>query len=163
MLNEAFSVAIVDDDAMMSQLIEDMIGKKFTNARIAHYRLGEDLLSSGLRPDVAILDYHLDSLKADAMNGLQVLSKLKERHSELPVIFLTAQDKLDIATNTIKYGAYDYIVKNETAFARLENAMTNVLQLHLLQRTNRSQGIMNKIFWVLVATLIGYTIYLRMH
>jgi DNA-binding NarL/FixJ family response regulator len=162
MINEAFSVAVVDDDPMMRQLIADTLARKFPQAHVEHYSIGEDLLASALTPDLAILDYHLDAVKPDALNGLQVLTKLKDRYRDLPVIFLTAQDRLDVATNTIKYGAYDYIVKNETAFARLENAISNIVQLSSLRKTSKSQGLMNKVFWALIFVLLAYILYLRM-
>ncbi|MFN8142804.1 MAG: response regulator [Bacteroidia bacterium] len=71
-------------------------------------------------PIPVVLDYHLDSSDPTAMNGLQVLKKIKEQFPEVPVIFLSGQEKAEIAANTMKYGAYDCVVKNESAFHRLE-------------------------------------------
>jgi len=68
-----------------------------------------------------------------------------------------------VASNTIKYGAYDYIVKNETAFHKLELALSQLANLQTLQKSNGFQKSMNMVFWILVVALVGYVVYLRLH
>lgn len=162
MSSAPFSIAIIDDDPMMSQLLEDLIGRKFPNAHALKYGTGEEALASGFSPDIVILDYQLDSVKPDALNGIQVLKKLKQKNSDLPVVFLSGQDRLEVATNTVKFGAYDYIVKNDTTFAKLENSITNILELRSLRKSSKSQTVWNTVFWVLIAVLFGYIVYLKM-
>ncbi|SRR5581483_9700070 len=158
------SVLIVDDDLAICEMVRDTIEKKFPGSEVAVFNTGEDALARmTAEPDVAVLDYQLDSVKADAMNGIQILSKLKERYPNLPVVFLTGQDRIEVASNTIKYGAYDYIVKNETAFHKLELALTQLANLRTLKKSNGFQKAMNWVFWALALGLIGYVIYLRMH
>ena len=158
------NVAVIDDDPTICEMVRDTIEKKFPGSNIVTYNTGEDALAAiASEPDVAVLDYQLDSVKADAMNGIQILSKLKSRYPNLPVIFLTGQDRIEVASNTIKYGAYDYIVKNETAFHKLELALTQLANLHTLKKSHGFQKGMNSFFWVLVLALIGYLIYLRVH
>jgi DNA-binding NtrC family response regulator len=128
------------------------------------FNTGEDALAGiADEPDIVVLDYQLDTIKPDAMNGIQVLSKLKGRFADLPVIFLTGQDRIEVASNTIKYGAYDYIVKNETAFHKLELAFAQLKNLRTLKKSNGFQKVMNIVFWVLVLGLVGYVVYLRLH
>ncbi len=158
------SVVIIDDDPSMCEMIRDTIEKKIPGATVTVYNTGEDALAAiTSEPDIAVLDYQLDTVKPDAMNGIQVLSKLKARYADLPVIFLTGQDRIEVASNTIKYGAYDYIVKNETAFHKLELAFTQLANLRSLKKSNGFQKAMNLVFWVLALGGIGYLIYLRLH
>ncbi|MFI5202110.1 MAG: response regulator, partial [Candidatus Kapaibacterium sp.] len=106
---DKLTVTVIDDDPAMCEMVRDTIEKTFPGSNIAIFNTGEDALAAiSAEPDVAVLDYQLDSIKADAMNGLQILSKLKERYPNLPVVFLTGQDRIEVASNTIKYGAYDY-------------------------------------------------------
>ncbi len=159
-----FTVVIVDDDPSMCEMIRDTIEKKLPGATVNVYNTGEDALAAiTSEPDIAVLDYQLDTIKPDAMNGIQILSKLKARYANLPVIFLTGQDRIEVASNTIKYGAYDYIVKNETAFHKLELAFTQLANLRTLKKSNGFQKSMNLVFWVLALGLVGYLIYLRFH
>src|SRR5690348_2663400 len=104
---EKLNVLVIDDDLTMCEMVRDTIEKKFPGSSVTTYNTGEDALAAlASEPDIAVLDYQLDSVKPDAMNGLQILSKLKARFPNVPVIFLTGQDRIEVASNTIKYGAY---------------------------------------------------------
>lgn len=163
MHQNSYSVAIIDDDPMMSEMIADLITRKFPGAESTRFSSGEEALASGFDPDVVILDYHLDALRPEAMNGIQVLSKLKERHARAPVVFLSAQDRVEVATNTIKFGAFDYIVKNETAMPRLEKAIGNALEVGTLRATTKSQRLMTRLFWIVILAFAAYILYLRLN
>jgi DNA-binding NtrC family response regulator len=78
------------------------------------------------------------------------------------VLFLSGQDRLEVATNTVKFGAYDYIVKNDTTFAKLENSINNILEVSTLKKTGKTQKMMNNLFWVLISALFAYIVYLRL-
>src|SRR4051812_32504182 len=119
--NRIIHVTLIDDDAQMREMLKDFFTSKFPASVIQTYQTGEDAIAKITAPqDLIVLDYHLDSVDASAMNGLQVLKKLKEKFADVPVIFLSGQEKAEIAANTMKYGAWDYVVKNESAFHRLE-------------------------------------------
>lgn len=57
-------------------------------------------------PDLVILDIGLPD-----MDGLTVLKKLRAKHSELPVMLLTARDSLDDKVRGLDSGADDYLPK----------------------------------------------------
>jgi CheY-like chemotaxis protein len=44
-----------------------------------------------------ILDYHLDGIDKNAMNGIETLDKIKEFNQDIPVVMLSSQDKIDVA------------------------------------------------------------------
>jgi len=158
------SIVIVDDDPTMCMMVRDTIEKKLPGAGVAVFNTGEDALAAiSSEPDIVVLDYQLDTVKADAMNGIQILGKLRARYPDVPVIFLTAQDRIEVASNTIKYGAYDYIVKNETAFHKLELALGQLAKLRSLTKSNGFQKTMNYVFWAIVVGVLGYFVYLRLH
>jgi two-component system OmpR family response regulator len=153
-------ITIIDDDPAMTEMQKDFYEKKFPGSVITDYSSGEAALKGiYLEPDVIVLDYHLDSVTPDAMNGLQVLKKLKEQFPNVPIIFLSSQEKTEIAANTMKYGAYDYIVKNESAFHRLEIILNNISSHAGLRKNLGTQKIFNAILAVLViATIIGFLV-----
>jgi DNA-binding NtrC family response regulator len=84
-----------------------------------------------------VLDFHLSSNKPNAKNGVEILKEVKDRYPDTQVIMLSGQDKIDVAVDSIKYGAYDYVVKGETAFSRMENVLNNVSELHKMKTVNR--------------------------
>jgi DNA-binding NarL/FixJ family response regulator len=77
--------------------------------------------------EIVILDYHLNTKSPNAMNGLDVLKKIKEINSEIIVLMLSVDDKLKIATECIAFGAYEYVVKSETSFIRIQNILKNLI------------------------------------
>ena len=60
------------------------------------------------------------------MNGVQVLKKIKSIDENIQVIMLSSQEKLEVVINSIKYGAYDYIIKNDIAIRKLSQLITRI-------------------------------------
>jgi DNA-binding NtrC family response regulator len=119
---------LVDDDAVFLKSLEiDFIGK--TVFEVHCFQTGEDCLAAmDGKPDIVILDYLLDGLNPMAINGIETLDGIKTIDSEIPVIMLSGQDKIDVAVNCMHHKAYDYVVKSETAFLRLERNIANILK-----------------------------------
>jgi DNA-binding NarL/FixJ family response regulator len=81
-----------------------------------------------LSPAIIILDYHLDGIDKKAMNGINVLDKIKSFNQNIYVVMLSAQDKIEVAVNCMHHGADDYVVKSETAFIRLQKIISFITQ-----------------------------------
>ncbi len=153
--NRPLLIVLIDDDSQMREMLNDFFTGKYRNSEVRTFATGEDALSKiGLEPNLIVLDYHLDSTDPTAMNGLQVLKKLKEKYPVVPVIFLSGQEKAEIAANTMKYGAYDYIVKNESAFHKLEIIFNNILGHVELKKNLGMQKFFNAILLILVIGMI---------
>jgi DNA-binding NarL/FixJ family response regulator len=88
----------------------------------------------GQIPDVIILDYHLNGISKHAINGIQTLDKLKEINENIPVIMLSSQDKIEVAIDCMHHKAYDYVVKSETAFFRLQNILTALFEIQKIAK-----------------------------
>ncbi|MFO7656193.1 MAG: response regulator, partial [Bacteroidales bacterium] len=52
----------------------------------------------------------------------------------IPVIILSSQDKIEVAVNCMKHQAFDYIVKSETAFLRLQRAITTIFHYQKIEK-----------------------------
>jgi len=85
-------------------------------------------------PDVIILDYHLDDIVKTAMNGLETLDQIKALTPNIPVIMLSSQDKIDVAINCMHHLAYDYVVKSETAFMRLQKIIEAIFKVQKMEK-----------------------------
>lgn len=99
------SIVLVDDDRNILTSVSMMLEAE--GYRVTTYNDGEAGLNGilGDAPDLAILD-----VKMPRMDGLEVLTKLREK-SMLPVIFLTSKDdEVDEAIG-LRLGADDYITK----------------------------------------------------
>ncbi len=125
---------LVDDDALFlkSLEIEFLQHSEFI---IETFATGELCLASiSKNPDVIILDYHLDGLVKNAMNGIETLNKVKESKPEIPVILLSSQDKIDVAVRCMHNGATDYVVKSETAFLHLQKIIKTLINLKKIEK-----------------------------
>jgi two-component system, OmpR family, response regulator len=54
------------------------------------------------------------------MNGIETLNEIKTNNADIPVTMLSAQYKIEVAISCMHQKAYDYVVKSETAFTRLQ-------------------------------------------
>jgi two-component system OmpR family response regulator len=126
---------LVDDDAVFlkSLEIEFMEHADFVIETYATGELCIENLSHG--PDVVILDYFLDGIDKNAMNGLATLDKIKAYNQDIPVVMLSSQDKIDVAVNCMHHRAFDYVVKSETAFTRLQKIITTIFSYQKMQKT----------------------------
>jgi DNA-binding NtrC family response regulator len=127
-------VFLVDDDALLlkSMQIEFLQHDEFIVETFATGELCIANLHS--KPDVIVLDYHLDGIDINAMNGIETLDKVKAFNLNIPVIMLSSQDKIDVAVNCMHHKAFDYVVKSETAFMRLQKIITTILQYQKMEK-----------------------------
>ncbi len=127
-------IFLVDDDAffLKSLQIEFLQHADFL---IETFATGE-LCIANLKhnPDVIILDYHLDGIDKNAMNGIDTLDEIKSVNPEIPVVMLSAQDKIDVAVNCMHHLAFDYVVKSETAFMRLQRIIDTIFRYQKFEK-----------------------------
>lgn len=132
------TIFLVDDEPIQNEMLKDYLAERFSY-EIKTFESGESALREiSVRPQIVVLDFHLNSHLPNAQNGVEVLKKIKELSPESQVIMLSGQDKLEVAVESMKYGAYDYVVKGETAFSRMENVINNILELSNIKELNQS-------------------------
>jgi len=134
MSNEKIKLFLVDDDAVFLKSLEidfleraDFIIETFATGELCIANLSHD-------PDVIILDYFLDGIEATAMNGIQTLDKIKAYNQDIPVVMLSSQDKIDVAIDCMHHRAFDYVVKSETAFVRLQKIITTIFRYKKMEK-----------------------------
>ena len=127
-------IFLVDDDALFlkSLEIEFLDNADFT---VETYPTGELCIANlSHNPDIVILDYQLDGIEENAINGLETLDKIKAFNPEIPVIMLSSQDKIEVAINCMHHKAFDYVVKSETAFVRLQKIITSIFKYQKMEK-----------------------------
>ena len=137
-------VYVVDDEPLQRDMLKDHLSK-MSKYEIHDFPTGEECLAAAkVRiPQIVFLDYNLNSQIRDAMDGIDVLKEVKNIYPEMEVVMISGQDRIDVAVNTMKYGAFDYIVKGEGSFLRAEKAMFNIYRYHRLQGSaNRYKKLM---------------------
>ena len=125
---------LVDDDALLLKSLEIEF-KEHSNFTIETYATGELCIENlSHKPDVIILDYYLDGIDQTAMNGLETLDKIKAFNQDIPVVMLSSQDKIDVAIKCMHHKAFDYVVKSETSFLRLQKIITTIFQYKKMEK-----------------------------
>ena len=132
---------IIEDNALYAAALKQYLlsGFEKTEHRVVveTFKTAESCLEwfryfPGKDPDIIILDYFLNNQYNDSMNGVNAMFHLKATKPKVQIIFLSGQDKIEVATEAMRRGAYEYIVKNEQAFQRtLKSAVDCIHQLKL--------------------------------
>ena len=105
---------IVDDDQSIrfvlekALLREDLPTRSFTNPRDLLTALNntDENDADNLPPQVLVSD-----IRMPGGSGLDLLTKVKEKHPGLPIIIMTAFSDLDSAVNAFQRGAFEYLPK----------------------------------------------------
>ncbi len=100
------SLLLVDDDAAFRQVMAAEL-KRFGH-EVETAASGEEAIRriAEVEPQVVVLDWQMPG-----MNGLDTLKGIRERHPAVEVIMLTGHGSIDTAIESIRVGAFDYVVK----------------------------------------------------
>lgn len=144
-LNKTYLIYVVEDNKILNRVTTEYLKKNgYTNVKSFHS--GEECLESlknGEIPDVVVEDYDMNGI-----NGIEVLKIVKKKLQKTQFIFLTSNDDVEIAVNTIKYGAFDYIVKDKMAMEKLVYKLDMLSEFFLLQKKNIQAG------WLRIALIV---------
>jgi len=105
-MKPATSILMVDDDSAFRQVMSGelrRLGYEMTTASSGEEALRKIAESD---PHVVLLD-----LRLPGMDGLEVLKKLRETNQSTEVIMLTGHGSIDTAIESIRVGAFDYVLK----------------------------------------------------
>ncbi len=152
-MKNQINIFIVDDNKVFSLALKADLENIFSKMSIKVYlfETGEKCMRRFLQvmPEFVILDYYLDSKDTAADNGIKILDWIKKENSETNVIMLTSDDHIDIALESFKHGASDYIVKTETQFKKINYSLLNLFKIM------EEKSYVKNYKWLLVALLLG--------
>ena len=137
MQEDQVSIFIVDDDKVLSTVLKNEIRRNFPQENIVIYtfEVGELCESfMGNKPDIAIVDYHMNSYFKDAIDGIKVIDLFKKESPDTNVILFTKEENIGLAVEAFEHGAHDYVVKNEFMFRRLNVALVQCLKLRKMKQ-----------------------------
>lgn len=138
-------ILIVEDDYDHLALLEDSLMLYYEmspDSRIVSVPTGAHCLAQSLEEfDVVLLDFHLPD-----MTGLEVLDKILDR-ADLPVIFVTGENDLAVATEAIEKGAQDYIIKHGDYLLSIPAIVQKNVNLHKIKVEH--DQLQQKLEWML--------------
>lgn len=111
-------IFVVDDDPLYHKLLEFNLSRENYH-NVETFNSGEECIYNiDKMPDIVILDYEMDG-----MDGIQTLKKIKEFNQDIKVIVFSGQENVDVAAKSLKFGASDYVKKNEYAYNKIKFLM----------------------------------------
>ncbi len=99
-------ILVIDDERAIRNTLKEILEFEKHEVDVAEEgATGIEIFKSG-NYDVVLCD-----IKMPNMDGIEVLDKLQEHSSEVPVIMISGHGNIDTAVEAIKKGAYDFIEK----------------------------------------------------
>lgn len=119
-----FKFFIVDDDIFCANVYEQaLINMNYDN--ITYYSNGSDCLKNlDQIPDIILLDHNMNGI-----TGFEVLKKIKRYNPNIYVIMISGQVSIKTAVDALKYGAFDYLIKDETVCDKLMVNINKIINL----------------------------------
>ena len=101
-------ILIIDDNPDIRNILNDLISDAGYETRLAaNYNQALSEIDKKL-PDVAIIDVKLDKGDND---GIELLSHIKSKDKDIPVIIISGHANIEMAVNSLKSGAFEFIQK----------------------------------------------------
>lgn len=126
---ESVRIFVIEDDPVYAKFMQYVLGLN-PDYEVTCFGTGKDFLKQlHQRPAVVTLDYALPD-----MSGEAVLRQIQDFDPEIPVIVVSAQDRIRTAVELLKAGAFDYISKDDDAKERILNSIQNALHQSTLRR-----------------------------
>ena len=133
-------ILIVDDNADIRNILNELIIDAGYKTRVAaNYNQALSEIDKKI-PDVAILDVKLDKGDND---GIQLLSHIKSKNKDVPVIMISGHANIEMAINSLKHGAFEFVEKPFDQ-ARLLNFISRAVENLNLKSQNKEYE--NKLF-----------------
>ena len=136
----SIEILIVDDNSDIRNILNDLIIDAGYKTRLAaNYNQALNEIDKKM-PDVAILDVKLDKGDND---GIQLLTHIKSKNTDVPVIMISGHANIEMAVNSLKHGAFEFVEKPFDK-TRLLNFISRAVENLSLKTQNKEYE--NKLF-----------------
>ena len=124
-----FKFFIVDDDIFCANVYEQFL-KNSGYSDVTYFSNGNDCLSNlNCIPDIILLDHNMEGI-----TGFEVLKKIKRYNPNIYVIMISGQENINTAVNALKYGAFDYLIKDKTVNDKLTHIIEKIIKIKQVMR-----------------------------
>ncbi|HQV67539.1 MAG: response regulator [Saprospiraceae bacterium] len=120
-------IFVVDDDVFTSAIFKQHLQNLgydditcFSSGTLCLNHLQE-------RPDIILLDHEMGDL-----TGFDVLIKIKRFDPNIYVVMVSGQEDMMTAIDSLKYGAFDYIIKGDDTTYKITKVMERIGEIHRL-------------------------------
>jgi two-component system OmpR family response regulator len=145
-------IYIVEDNPLYSAVLEqNLLSSGFTD--VERFDDGEACLGQmNDQPEVVLLDYQLG---VDKMNGIEIFKEIKRKNRDAKVVLLSDQDEVRVAVESLRLGAFDYIIKGKYAMDNLLNALHRIRRVKKITDNENQLKRLKNIFY---AGVLGFAL-----
>lgn len=141
--NQPRRLLLIEDDELFSQALMDYLSPRYSVRSAEDARHAWEQITKEV-PELILLDITLPG-----MDGIALLKSLKERLQHVPVIMLTAMDRIQTVVECMKQGAADYLTKpiiSEELLASVERELESQEMKRELDQRRELQLVTNREF-----------------
>ena len=133
-------ILIIDDNPDIRVILNELIQEAGYQTRLAaNYNQALSEIDKKL-PEVAIIDVKLDKGDND---GIELLNHIKKKNKDIPVIIISGHANIEMAVNSLKSGAFEFIQKPFDK-ERLMNFVNRAVENYNLK--NENKNLQSKLF-----------------
>jgi DNA-binding NtrC family response regulator len=126
------SIFVIDDDRFHLEIMRQLLSEQGIE-KVSCLESGVDCLNElHQNPDVVFLDHHMD-----VYSGFETLRKIKRYNPNIFVVMVSAQEDIDTAVAALKFGAFDYIRKNERLEENIKSTLSGIGQVRDLLKARK--------------------------
>lgn len=131
-------IAIIEDSTIIREVVTRVMETQL-KARVVTFDSAESAIREMdvYEPNVILLDYNLDSVSANNMNGMQFVKKLNLVGKSIPIIMMSGQRDKRVTADVLREGVVNYLAKDDDNF--LENIVTEVQCVLDVLKLNKQQ------------------------
>jgi two-component system, OmpR family, response regulator len=117
--DKKLTVFIVDDNKIYLNLLKNVI--KGSNITVHTFDIGEDCLKClDLKPDLIILDYHLDGVNPGVMKGDKIAELIEEKLPDTEIVMISSDQKFKLLVDLKLTRGKNVVYKDKTALKTLK-------------------------------------------
>ncbi|MBO5467173.1 MAG: response regulator [Prevotella sp.] len=106
-----YHIAIIDDNKAVLQSLKLVLEGVFRNVTVMTLPNALPAILAAGKVDAVLLDMNFSAQKLDGQEGLTWLRYIKQQENPPAVVMITAFGDINIAVNSLKEGAEDFITK----------------------------------------------------
>lgn len=125
-------IFVVDDDCFHLEVMQQIL-KSLGNEEISVFENGMNcLLQIHQNPQIVFLDHQMD-----IYTGFETLRKIKRHNPNIFVVMVSAQGEIQTAVDSLKYGAFDYLQKDEKLEIKVKEVIHNINEVKELLKSRK--------------------------
>lgn len=150
-------IFVVEDEKVFQEMLVFHIADHLGYEVEAFSDGAQLMLNLYKNPDIVLLDYHLED-----QSGLEVLKQIKAINPDIHVLLVSGQKNIPIAVDILKYGAFDYVVKNDQVFEVITEKIKVMAQISESLRLYKRKKIAKTFVFSVITFLVSSFVLLKL-